>query len=136
MFLLKVAIIAILSFLATMFLPWYSVCIIAFLTGLILSNLPGNNFLAGFFGVGIFWLSYSLFLDTRNEHILSTKIVALFSEKLSFKLLFIEILLATTFLGALLGALSCMAGALIMDDGSRMRRKKALKSSNYKLKIK
>ena len=135
MFLVKVIIIAVLSFILTLFLPWYGVAIAAFIIGLVFSNKPGNNFLAGFFGVGLFWLAYALFLDIRNQHILSSKIATLFSENIGTEITTGVLIMVTSFLGALLGALSCMAGAMIMDDGSRMRRRRAIKRGNYKLKL-
>ena len=118
MFLVKVIIIAVLSFILTLFLPWYGVAIAAFITGLVFSNKPGNNFLAGFFGVG-----------------LSSKIATLFSENIGTEITTGVLIMVTTFLGALLGALSSMVGAMIMDDGSRMRRRRAIKRGNYKLKL-
>lgn len=135
MFLIKVFIIAILSFLLTLFLPWYMPFIICFLTGFILSNKPGNNFIAGLFGVGLFWLGYTLFLDFRNEHILSNKVAQLFSDSLQTEITGGVLIMITTFLGALLGGLSSMAGAMIMDDGSRGRLRKAVKSKRYTLKM-
>ena len=135
MFIIKSLIIAILSFLLTLFLPWYTVAIVAFVVGLALSNKPGNNFLAGMFGVGLFWLGYALFLDLRNDHVLSSKIAALFSENLKTDITSGVLLMITTFFGVFLGGLSCWAGALIMDDGSKARLRKAVKSGRYTLKI-
>ena len=134
MFIIKLSIIAILSFILTLFLPWYIPFIVCFLTGIILSNKPGNNFLAGLLGVGLFWLCYTLFLDIRNEHILSSKVAQLFSDSLQTQITTGVLVMATTFLGAVLGGLSAMAGALIMDDGSR-RKRKAVKNSSYRLKL-
>lgn len=136
MFPIKVLIIAILSFLLTLFLPWYTPFIVCFLAGITLSNKPGNNFLAGLFGVGLFWLGYALFLDIRNEHLLSSKVAQLFSDSLGTPLSGGILLTVTTILGALLGGLSSMAGAMIMDDGSRKRLRKAVKSGRYTLKMK
>lgn len=136
MFFVKVFIIALLSFGLTLFLPWYTPFIVCFLTGLALSNRPGNNFIAGLMGVGLFWLCYILFLDIRNEHILSDKIAALFSDKLQTDITSGVLIMLSTFLGALLGGLSSMAGAMIVDDGSRKRLRKAVKSGRYRLKMK
>ena len=136
MFIVKVLAIAILSFLGTFFFFCYTPFIVAFLTGIALSNKPGNNFLAGLFGVGLFWLGYALFLDIRNDHVLSGKIAALFSDSLKTDISVGILLLITTLLGALLGGLSAMAGAMIMDDGSRARLRKAVKSGRYTLKMK
>src|SRR3954468_5538176 len=128
MFTVKVLIIAISSFILTLFLPWYTVAIVAFFTGIFLSNKPGNNFLAGFFGVGLFWLAYTLFLDLMNDQILSSKIALLFSKGLGSTITSPILIIITTFLGAIIGGLSSFAGALIMDDGSKARLQKAVKN--------
>lgn len=135
MFPIKILLIIVLSFLLTLFLPWYGVAIAAFITGLVLSNKEGNNFITGFFGVGFFWFAYALFLDIKNEHVLSSKIALLFSDSLGADITSGVLVMVTTFLGALIGGLSCAAGAMLMDDGSRMRRKRAIKSGNYKLNL-
>ena len=136
MFIQKILTIAILSFLLTFFLPWYTPFLVAFLTGVLLSNKPGNNFLAGLIGIGLFWLSYALFLDIKNEHLLSGKMALLFSEKLSTEITGGVLVMVTTFLGAILGGLSAMAGAMIMDDGSRSRLRRAVRNGRYTLKMK
>ncbi|MDB5227781.1 MAG: hypothetical protein JWN78_1974 [Bacteroidota bacterium] len=135
MFTIKVLIIGILSFVFTLFLPWYTVAIVAFFTGVFLSNKPGNNFLAGFFGVGLFWLVYTLYLDIFNDQILSTKIALLFSQSLGSAITSPVLIIITTFLGAIIGGLACFSGSLIMDDGSKARLRKAVKNGRYTLKI-
>lgn len=134
MFIVKFLIISILSFILTLFLPWYTPFILCFFVGIIFSNKRGNNFLAGLLGIGLFWLSYALFLDLKNDHVLSSKIAVLFSESLNTQITSSVLLMVTTFLGALLGGLSTMAGAMIMDDGSR-RKRKAVKTGSYKLNL-
>jgi len=136
MFLIKVTVILVLSFLLTLFLPWYMPFIVCFITGIVFSNKPGNNFLAGLTAVGLFWLSYTLYLDIRNEHILSSKIAALFAQNLGTDLTGAVLIMVTTFLGALLGGMSAMSGAMLTDDGSRKRLRKAVKSGSYRLKLK
>jgi len=136
MFLIKVFVIALLSFLLTLFLPWYTPFIVCFLTGLVLSNKPGNNFISGLLGVGLFWLGYALLLDFRNNYVLSTKVAVLFSDSLKTDITSGVLLMVTTFLGAILGGLCTMAGAMIADDGSRQRLRKAIKNGRYTLKVK
>lgn len=136
MFFMKFGLIVILSFLLTLFLPWYTPFIICFLTGIIFSNKPGNNFLSGLLGIGLLWLCYALYLDFANKHVLSSKIAQLFSSSLNTEITVGVLVMVTTFLGALLGGLSCMAGAMIADDGSRNRMRKAVKGGRYKLKLK
>jgi hypothetical protein len=132
---IKILSISILSLLLTFFLPWYTIAIVSFLIGILFSNKPGSNFLAGFFGVGIFWLIYTLVLDIRNDHILSARVAMLFSESLKTTINGPLLIVITTFIGALVGGLSSLAGGLIMDDGSRARLRKAIKNGRYSLKI-
>ncbi len=135
MFFVKLLTIIILSTILTLFLPWYTPFIICFLVGLVLSNRPGNNFLAGLLGVGIFWFGYALFLDVKNEHVLSNKVAELFSDSLKTEITGGVLLMLTTFLGALLGGLCTMAGAMITDNGERGRTRKAVKTKKYSLKL-
>ena len=60
----------------------------------------------------------------------------LFSESLGTEITSGVLVMVTTFLGAILGGLSAMAGAMIMDDGSRLRLRKAVKSGRYTIKMK
>ena len=135
MFFVKLLTIIILSTILTLFLPWYTPFIICFLVGLALSNRPGNSFLAGLLGVGIFWFGYALFLDVKNEHVLSNKVAELFSDSLKTEITGGVLLMLTTFLGALLGGLCTMAGAMITDNGERGRTRKAVKTKKYSLKL-
>ena len=136
MILLKIITIIILSSILTLFMPWYTPFIVCFIVGLIFSNKAGNNFIAGGLSIGIFWLIYALYLDTSNNQILSNKVAALFSDSLKTNITGSVLLMLTTFLGFILGGLSCMAGAMITDNGSRKRQRKAVKNGQYRLKIK
>ncbi|HPA35868.1 MAG TPA: hypothetical protein PLA16_05850 [Chitinophagales bacterium] len=136
MFLVKLLVVAIVALFLPFVAPWYSPFIACFIIGIILSNKPGNNFLAGFLGVGLVWLGYTLWLDIRNQHYLSSRIAQLFSNSLQTDISYGLLILITFLLGALLGGLSTMAGAMLVDDGSRKRLRKAVKSGSYRLKLK
>ncbi|HOU47063.1 MAG TPA: hypothetical protein PLL99_04620 [Chitinophagales bacterium] len=135
MFFVKLFTILILSSILTLFLPWYTPFIICFLVGLALSNRPGNNFLAGLLGIGFFWFGYAIFLDIKNGHVLSNKVAELFSDSLKTDITGGVLLMITTFLGAMLGGLCAMAGAMITDNGGRQRTRKAVKTKKYSLKL-
>jgi hypothetical protein len=59
-------------------------------------------------GIGLLWLGWALWADMANDHILSSKMAALF--KLPNYILFIVV---TVFVGALVGGLSALSGALV-----------------------
>jgi len=107
-FWLFVLLIALLAAVAEQFLPWWSVAVVAFVVSAFANPKPGRAFRAGFCGIGLCWLVAALLHDIANEHILSTRMAALFH--LPNYALFIVV---TVFVGGLVGGLSAWAGALI-----------------------
>lgn len=136
MFFIKLISIIVLSFVLTLFLPWYMPFVVCFVVGLLLSNHKGNNFIAGLLGVGLFWFVYAFYLDINNQHVLSSKIALLFSDKLHTDITSGVLVMVTTFLGAILGGLSAMAGAMISDDASKRKFKRGLREKRPKLNLK
>jgi hypothetical protein len=106
-FIISILLIAILAAVATYFFAWWSVAIVCFIITLIAGLKPGKAFLAGFFGIGVFWLIAAVGHDIPNEHILSQRMAVLF--KLPHYSLFI---LVTVLIGALVGGLAGWSGGL------------------------
>ena len=104
-FLLKVIIIAGLTYLLAMYFPWWSVGAAAFIGGLILKTKTFNSFLAGALGVGLLWLVFALKTDIASGAVLSNKMSALIG--IDNKNLLIMI---TVLIGSLVGALSALTG--------------------------
>lgn len=96
------------SAIAEWFLPWWMVAVVAFIVAFVITLKPGKAFLAGFAGVAICWLTAALVRDVPNDHILSTRMAALFH--LPGYTLFIVV---TIFIGGLVGGLAAWAGALL-----------------------
>ena len=107
-FLLSVILIAVLSALAEQWLPWWAIAVVSFMVAFVANQRPGKAFLMGFLGIAIFWLVDCIMHDIANEHILSTRMAALFH--LPNYALFIVV---TLFIGGLVGGLSAWAGALL-----------------------
>jgi hypothetical protein len=106
-FLLSVLLIAALGFIAGIYLPWWSIAIVAFLIAFLIPQGIGRSFLAGFVGVFLLWGLVSLWIDTKNESILSQKIAQLFPLGGSSVLL----ILITALIGAIVGGFAAMSGA-------------------------
>lgn len=106
-FLLAILLTAVLSFVAGMFLPWWSIAIVSFLVALLLVQNIGKGFLSGFLGIFTLWGLLSLWIDTENESILSHKVAQLFPLGGSSVLM----ILVTAFIGALVGGFAGMAGS-------------------------
>ena len=108
-FILSVLLIALLSFIAGLALPWWSIAIVAFLVPLLITQSLGLSFLAGFTGIFLLWGGLALWIDTQNESLLSQKIAQLFPLGGSSILL----ILVTALVGALVGGFAAMTGSAL-----------------------
>lgn len=109
-FILKIILIAGLSYLAELFLPWWSVIICAFLVGLVLPTKGFNDFLSGFLGVGLLWLIFAWGIDVDTDSVLTSQIGLLLG---------LNNALVVVALTGLLGGVAGGFGAL---SGSQLRR--------------
>lgn len=108
-FLLSVLLTAVLSFIAGLFLPWWSIAIIAFGVALLLRPRPASGFLAGFLGILLLWGLLAFWIDQRNQGILSSKVARLFSLGESPLL----IILVTAVVGGLVGGFAALTGSAL-----------------------
>jgi hypothetical protein len=106
-FILSILLIAVLSFLAGLFLPWWSIAIIAFAIALLIPQKLSLSFLSGLLGIFILWTVVALWIDIENGSILSHKISELFKLGGSSILL----ILVTALIGGLVGGFAAMAGS-------------------------
>jgi hypothetical protein len=105
--LLSILLIATLSYLAGLYMTWWSIALIAFLVPLLIPLRPGYGFLSGFIGIFLMWTIVALWWDTKNESILSQKVALLFPLGGSSVLL----IMVTAFIGGLVGGFAAMSGS-------------------------
>lgn len=110
-FLLQLIVIALLTFMLELLLPWWSLAIAAFIGGITLNSR--FNFLAGFLGVALLWFFYALLIDSTGAAPLTTRVAALFSMN-SFLLM-----LVTALIGGLVGGFAAMAGGALRVTSKR-----------------
>lgn len=106
-FVLATLLIAVLSFIAGLYLPWWSIALVAFVIGFLIPQGIGRSFLSGFTGIFLLWALLALWIDWKNESILSHKIAQLFPLGGHSVLL----ILVTALIGALVGGFAAMSGA-------------------------
>jgi len=135
-FWIKVAVIATCSLILTLWLPWYMIAVVAFLTGIFAGEKPGNNFLAGAVAIGGLWLIQAVWKDVANDGNLSTKIASLFSQSLDMHIATPILYFITVLIGGLIGGLSCLSGALIASDTNVIGKGRKSKKGMYKVKLK
>jgi hypothetical protein len=93
------ALIALLSFVLGLFLPWWTIAIAAFAVSALIPQRPIPAFFSGFAALFLLWGLLALVADLRNESILSARVAAVLPLGGSS----VAILLVTAFVGALVG---------------------------------
>lgn len=78
-FIFKMILIAGISYLLELFLPWWSVVVASFLVNLWLPTKGLSSFLSGFLGVGLLWLIYAWLIDADTASIMSERMANVFS---------------------------------------------------------
>lgn len=116
-FILAFLLTASLSFLAGLFLPWWSIAIIAFVIAWLLPQRSGLAFLSGWLGIFLLWTILCLWIDSRNDSILSHKI----SELLKLGGSSLLLIIVTAVIGGIVGGFAAMAGSSLRPLRSRYR---------------
>jgi hypothetical protein len=104
---LAILLTAVLGFLAGIFLPWWSIALIAFAVALLIPRRLGAAFLSGFAGIFLLWAIIALWIDNQNNHLLSYKIAEVFHLGGSSILM----VLVSAFIGGIVGGFAAMAGS-------------------------
>jgi hypothetical protein len=99
-----------LSWILQSFLPWWTMAVGAFATGLFFRQDGFRSFLAGLLGVGLLWFLVAWYVDASTDSILSGKIAGIFPTKTVGLLLIV-----TAFIGGLVGGLASMTGGIISN---------------------
>lgn len=128
-FILKILLIFFLSWAAQLYLPFWSVAIVAFAVCFLLSERilknrfsrrknarPSKGFLAGFLAVFLLWGGKAALTDWKNASVLSGKMAQLFLSNLplpeSADIGPLAMIVLTGLIGGLLGGLGAMSGNL------------------------
>ena len=88
------------------FLPWWSIVPVALGLGFLGGRTGGKAFLAGFFGVGLGWLTLALWFYFRNNGLLANRVAAL----LPLGGVGLLVALVTAAVGGLVGGLAALSG--------------------------
>ncbi len=102
---LAALLILIFSFIAEMFLPWWSIAMVAFAVAFAKTPNGWKSFWAGFLGVGFLWWMTSGTIHFRTDGILTSKVGEMLSLPTVFLVLFLSVLL-----GGTVGGLAAASG--------------------------
>ena len=108
-FLLSFILMALLSFAACLYLPWWSIAIACFIVAVLIPQRPGVAFLTGFISLFTLWAGLSFWISSNNGHILAHKMsVVLFKTDNPYLLVII-----TGLIGAIVGAFAALSGSFL-----------------------
>lgn len=109
-FLISFLLILAFSYVLQLFLPWWSMVIIALIIGYSLEQKSYLAFLTGFFAVFVLWAGYAYLLSSANENLLADKVAELMKALTGGKTSIL--ILLTGLLGGIAGGLGCLTGNL------------------------
>lgn len=117
-FIISIVLIALLSAVACLYLPWWSIAIVAFVVSALIPQSPGRSCLAGLIALFLLWGGLSYFLSFNNGHLLARKIsVLILNANSPFALI-----LVTALIGSLVAAFAALAGSYIRTKKTRYER--------------
>lgn len=103
-----IALIAVLSAIIQLILPWWSIALVAFVVCFFRSTTGGQAFWFGFIGIALVWQAYALFIHLQNDGVLTGRMSQLlFKANMPIVLLELAVLL-----GGLVGGLAALSGHL------------------------
>lgn len=106
---ISIVLIALLSLTACLYLPWWSIAVVAFVVAALIPMKPLNAFLAGFFALFLLWGGLALYLSTNNEHLLAHKVSLLILKADTPDML----ILVTALIGAIVAGLASLTGSFV-----------------------
>ena len=106
-FLVSSVLTALLSVAACLYLPWWSIAIVAFIVAAVVPQKPLASFLAGFIALFLLWGSLSWYISSNNNDLLAHKISLLLLQTDSPMVL----VLVTALIGALVAGFAALSGS-------------------------
>jgi hypothetical protein len=107
-FFISIIVIALVSFVASLFMPWWVIAIAAFLVSFFIPQTNSKAFLAGFIALFLLWAGISFYLSNANSHLLAHKMSVLFLKMDNP----IVLIIVTGIVGGLVAGFASLSGAM------------------------
>lgn len=111
-FFVSILLIALLSVAACLYLPWWTIAIVAFIVAALIPQKPALSFSTGFISLFLLWGVVAWIVSSNNNHLLAHKISFLIL-KLDSPYLLIAV---TAFIGALVAGFGALAGSYLRKN--------------------
>ncbi len=110
-FIVSIVLIALLSFAAGTYLPWWSLTVAAFIVAALIPQKPWKAWLSGFLALFLLWGVLAAWIDMKNQHILSQKMAQIFPVGGSYILL----MLVTALVAAIVAGFAALTGSYVRN---------------------
>ena len=118
-FTISITLTILLSFCACLFLPWWSIAIVAFLVAALIPQTPLVSFITGFIALFLLWGILSFWISTNNDHILAHRVsLLIFKTDNPFLLIIV-----TALIGALIAGFAALTAGYIRPSGFIQNKK-------------
>ena len=114
-FFISLILIALLSFAACLYFPWWSIAIVSFIVVAVIPQRPGRAFLCGFLSLFILWSALSFSFSNSNGHVLAHRMSLLIIKTDSPILL----IFVTGLIGAIIAGLAGLTSSLLRKNPVR-----------------
>ncbi|WP_040496887.1 hypothetical protein [Fulvivirga imtechensis] len=118
-FLVKTILIAIGGYIAGLYLPFWSLALVAFIVSLIIRTNGISSFLSGFLAIFVIWATLAFSIDRETQSLLTERVAQVFMGISSMTLIII-----TGVIGGLVGGLGAASGALLVSMTNKKRQQK------------
>lgn len=108
-YLLEIALILVLSYGASLYLPWWIIAIVAAIVSF-LFNAKTFSFITGFVAIALLWGSMAFLLSAGNDHILATKMAGILNPDGAIGA--IGVVVVTALIGGFVGGMGAWTGQL------------------------
>lgn len=106
-FLLATLLTASLSFIAGLYLPWWSIAVVSFGVAVLVKQRIGLASLSAFTAIFLLWGALALLINMRNQSLLAQKMAQIFPLNGNT----VYLILVTAFVGALVAGFAAMSGS-------------------------
>jgi hypothetical protein len=106
-FIVVTVLIALLSFVACLYLPWWSIALVAFAVSLMIRQKPLASFAAGFLGLLLLWVLVAAIINAQNDGVLAARVAEIFPLGGSAFML----IAITGLVGALVGGMAALVAS-------------------------
>ncbi len=115
-FIVSILLIALLSLAAGLYLPWFTIAIVAFIVVALIPQKPVYAFFSGFIALFILWGCLSLFISKNNDNLLAGKVAMIILKSDSALFLIV----ATAMIGALVAGFGALTGSYLRSPATEI----------------